>query len=584
MFDIVILYNRSNAYGLQKDAAILEETLTQILPSVKISQRDPLEPPQASDICIHLEQPSNVWLPWSRYNILIVNPEWYIPEAYNAYLPRFDRVIFKNKNSHARFCAEIPNLFGKAVILPWAMGEWLQIRHGEAHLSTEPGLGFAAFLGASKNRHAFMAKFLPFWRESYPNLNIFTTGAFDLSGMLPENVKIHRGDLDEEKRYKLATFFPGNIVVSDAEGFSYTAAEAEAVGAYSILNTIESFICQYDGCEGVGFFPNTETRSTTSLSMVAMSPDPGYAQTALDSIIRDFMATDIPALREKRRARAAQRKTDFVEAWRSLFASLVLNPARACPPVLPVDACPPISVVTLIYNRKQFFDLACHNIMIQDYPKDKIEWILVDDSDDPMEQNTDKIIQVQNKSDPLKIVYVPLTKKASVSDKRNVGCRRATSSIILMMDDDDHYPSTSFRRRVAWLTQHPWQPRITACTTIACYDLVKAISAVNVPPFDIPVSERISEATLTFYKSVWEAKPFPKNILVGEGEAFLAGREAEFLEMPPQQIIVAFSHGKNTSSRRVPEGADVKPGCFWGFPREFLVFIHGLAGIKITEA
>jgi len=28
----------------------------------------------------------------------------------------------------------------------------------------------------------------------------------------------------------------------------------------------------------------------------------------------------------------------------------------------------------------------------------------------------------------------------------------------------------------------------------------------------------------------------------------------------------------------------VKPGCFWGFPKEFLVFVHGLAGIKIQEA
>jgi hypothetical protein len=63
----------------------------------------------------------------------------------------------------------------------------------------------------------------------------------------------------------------------------------------------------------------------------------------------------------------------------------------------------------------------------------------------------------------------------------------------------------------------------------------------------------------------------------------LFGREDDFLEMPPQQIIVAFSHGSNTSSRRVPEGADVKPGCFWGFPKEFLVFIHGLAGVKVEE-
>jgi hypothetical protein len=168
-----------------------------------------------------------------------------------------------------------------------------------------------------------------------------------------------------------------------------------------------------------------------------------------------------------------------------------------------------------------------------------------------------------------------------VGEKRNIGCAAATAQIILMMDDDDHYPETSFRRRVAWLTLHPWKPKVVACTSIACYDLKKAVSAVNVPPFDIPLSERISEATLTFYKSWWEAKKFPSDVQVGEGETLLKKRETDLLEIPPQQIIVAFSHGQNVSSRRIPSGPDVNPGCFWGFPSEFLVFVHGLAGIKV---
>jgi hypothetical protein len=54
------------------------------------------------------------------------------------------------------------------------------------------------------------------------------------------------------------------------------------------------------------------------------------------------------------------------------------------------------------------------------------------------------------------------------------------------------------------------------------------------------------------------------------------------LEIPPQQIIVAFSHGNNTSSRRIPASDGVEPSCFWGFPKEYLVFIHGLAGIKVV--
>jgi hypothetical protein len=61
------------------------------------------------------------------------------------------------------------------------------------------------------------------------------------------------------------------------------------------------------------------------------------------------------------------------------------------------------------------------------------------------------------------------------------------------------------------------------------------------------------------------------------------GRAGTVLEIPPQQVIVAFSHGKNASSRRIPSADDQKPGCFWGFPPEFLRFIHGLAGVTIVE-
>jgi hypothetical protein len=247
------------------------------------------------------------------------------------------------------------------------------------------------------------------------------------------------------------------------------------------------------------------------------------------------------------------------------------------------DECPPISIVTLLYNRRKFFELAIHNIMIAEYPKEKIEWIIVEDSDDPSQDASDRVMAVASQSEPLKMVYVPLRKKTSVGQKRNIGVERASHEIILMMDDDDHYPPSSFRRRVAWLTKHPWAPKAVAASTIACYDLVRGISAVNMPPLGLPLSQRLSEATLTFYKSWWAQKKFPAAVQVGEADEFVSGREGELLEIPPQQIIVAFSHGKNASSRRIPSGADVKPGCFWGFPKEFLVFVHGLAGITVME-
>jgi len=245
------------------------------------------------------------------------------------------------------------------------------------------------------------------------------------------------------------------------------------------------------------------------------------------------------------------------------------------PPLLLPEDCPAISVVTLVYNRPKFIENALLNLLHTDYPKEKIEWVVVDDSE-PDQSPSNRVIQFQEKFAG-NVVYVPVIKKMSIGAKRNLAVEKSTNSIILMMDDDDHYPATSFRRRVAYLLKSRRRYECAVCTTIAMYDLTTGISAVNVPPFNLSLGKRCSEATLTFTKDFWKSRKFDA-LDMAEGEAFLANREEQVVEMPPQQIIVAMTHGTNTSRRKVPEG---KVGCFWGFPRELLEFLHGLVGVKV---
>ena len=180
----------------------------------------------------------------------------------------------------------------------------------------------------------------------------------------------------------------------------------------------------------------------------------------------------------------------------------------------------------------------------------------------------------------LKIKYIPIEGHMSIGEKRNLGVEHSKNEIIVFMDDDDHYPHTSFRRRVAWLLCND-KKKIACCTTLALYDLIHGTSAVNVPPYHLPLSQRISEATLTFHKSAWRERPFPA-VSLSEGEGWIEGREHEVLEMHPQQLIVALTHGKNKSGRRIPPSGP--PSCFFGFPQEYLVFIHELAGVEVEAA
>lgn len=269
-----------------------------------------------------------------------------------------------------------------------------------------------------------------------------------------------------------------------------------------------------------------------------------------------------------------------------------------CPPVLSVDECQPISIITPTFNRPHMFDIALHNILSTDYPINKIEWVIIEDFPKPddtdvkavtVAQGMDigsKLMGFKAKNPQIELKYIPLENRVSIGEKRNIGVEHATHDIILFMDDDDNYPITSFRRRVAWLTKGVKAgvkgAEIACCTTLALYDLKRGISAVNVPPYNIPFSQRISEATLTFKKSAWISRKF-QDVSVAEGGGWIDGRETSVIEIPPQQIIVAFSHGDNKSSRQIPS-TENPPGCFWGFPKEYLIFIHKLVGVEVEDS
>jgi len=583
ILDVAIVYNRSNEGGIQKDAKLLEENLASVARAQgqsigKVKHFDSREVPVMCDIIIHLEIPYYSWIPYGRYNIVMVNPEWWVSEAYDAYLSQFDLVLFKNEAVRDTFqivCALSPE---KTAVVPWCVESKGAIVNGVKE--------FLYLIGGSVNKAAAAKDLVSLWKPSYPALNIYTT-LNDFRVEAKENVVITRKQLESGEIISLQRRYFGHCAVSEAEGFGISAAEAEAVGAFCLLNHNEAYDATYSDDKYVRFLPTTQIANDKTRSSRYVL-DLSGSVAALDSAVADFMDCDFGLCASSRVAASVARRAAFKEALVPVFAkasqgvevsrSVPGGKTRHIPPGLSKEECPPISIITLIYNRRKFWDLALHNMMITDYPRDKLEWVIVDDSDDMDQSISDKITKIQNVLPGLNVVYVPHHERLTIGGKRNMGIKRATHDIILMMDDDDHYPETSFRRRTAWLVKNP-EKSCAVCTTIALYDLKTGISAVNVPPYDLSLGKRISEATLTFRRNFFNSRKFEK-ISIAEGETFITGRESEVIEMQPQQIIVSFCHGENSSSRRIPP-SDVKPACFWGFPPEYLTFIHKIAGVEL---
>jgi hypothetical protein len=112
-------------------------------------------------------------------------------------------------------------------------------------------------------------------------------------------------------------------------------------------------------------------------------------------------------------------------------------------------------------------------------------------------------------------------------------------------------------------------------TILPCYEIHETKSFMNVPPITLPMSQRVSEATMCFTRSFWQERGFPDQ-QIAEGDAFIHGREQMCREFSPQDVIVSLCHKKTTSSRKPPAGMQVN-GSHYGFSDELFTLISEIA-------
>ena len=90
---------------------------------------------------------------------------------------------------------------------------------------------------------------------------------------------------------------------------------------------------------------------------------------------------------------------------------------------------PFVSVCTPTFNRRPFINamIACFNN--QDYPQDRMEWIIIDDGTDPIEDLV--------ASHP-RVSYFKYDTKMILGKKRNLLHEKSRGEILVYMDDDDY--------------------------------------------------------------------------------------------------------------------------------------------------
>ena len=203
-----------------------------------------------------------------------------------------------------------------------------------------------------------------------------------------------------------------------------------------------------------------------------------------------------------------------------------------------VKVYPLVSVCTPTFNRRPFIKIMFECFRNQTYPKDRIEWIIVDDG-------TDKIKDLINSSDISQIKYFPLNEKMTLGAKRNFMHTKATGAIIVYMDDDDYYPPERIEHAVDKLQKN----RNALCAgSSELYIYFKHIQSMyQCGPYG---PNHATAGTFAFRKELLNITKYNENASLAEEKEFLHDYTIPFVQLDPMKTILVFSHNNNTFDKK----------------------------------
>ncbi len=199
---------------------------------------------------------------------------------------------------------------------------------------------------------------------------------------------------------------------------------------------------------------------------------------------------------------------------------------------------PFVSVCTPTFNRRPFIETMFSCFRNQTYPKDRMEWIIVDDG-------TDKIEDLINSSNIEQIKYYKVDKKMSLGEKRNYMHKFAKGTIIVYMDDDDYYPP----ERVSHAVEKLQQNKEAMCAgSSEIYVYFKHISKMY--QFGPYGPNHATAGTFAFRTELLKSTSYEDHAALAEEKKFLKNYTVPFVQLDPFKTILVFSHIHNTFDKR----------------------------------
>ena len=197
---------------------------------------------------------------------------------------------------------------------------------------------------------------------------------------------------------------------------------------------------------------------------------------------------------------------------------------------------PLVSICTPTFNRRPFIPFMIKCFEHQDYPKDRIEWIIIDDGTDKIEDLVKNIPQVK---------YYKYEEKMTLGKKRNLAHEKCSGDVIIYMDDDDYYPPERISHAVKTLRENPKAKCVGASEMYIFFKHIQKMYSFG--PYG---PNHSTAATFAFRKELLKETSFDNNTSVAEEKHFLKNYTIPFAQLDTTKTILFFSHIHNSFDKK----------------------------------
>jgi len=212
---------------------------------------------------------------------------------------------------------------------------------------------------------------------------------------------------------------------------------------------------------------------------------------------------------------------------------------------------PEVSICTPTFNRRPFYDMIIKCFLSQTYPREKMEWVIIDDGTDKIEDLVKDIPQVK---------YFKYDTKMTLGQKRNIMHEKALGEFIIYMDDDDFYPPERVSHAVETLKNNP---SYMIAGSSEMYIYFKHINKMY--QFGPYCPNHSTAATFAFRRELLKQTSFDNYAALAEEKHFLKNYTIPLIQLDSVKTILVFSHIHNTFDKKEllnqPENPYMKMSC-----------------------